>query len=147
MKVKSFFVSILFFSVVNIYCQNIIKIYVDSEAECHVGKTLVQKVKEEFRESKSFDLIWTENDEPKFVVKLITMDRCNGDNESVGRATIYALILIFDNVINSQGLRYAYLTNYLGFSGSNRIKEVATSLVAYTLEVITNILETIQRNN
>ena len=147
MKSRFFFVSILILSVVNCYSQNVIKIYVASAAEDPVGETLVYKVKEEFRKSKSFDLQLTDKGDPKFVLKLTSMDKFKGDNQSSGYETLFTIILMYDNGIKSDGFRHSYLSSQIGFSGRKRIDEVATEIVAYSLEAITKLLEAIQRNN
>jgi hypothetical protein len=103
-----------------------IPVEVVATAEDSVGKRLVYFVKEGIRSSSSLDL--TVDGILRIKLLIVTLDQ---NSSRPGYSTAYSVVVTW---VNPQQPFPFYLTQYVGYCGSNRVQECAQGLVASTAE-------------
>jgi len=94
-----------------------------STADDPVGSQLVYSVKEKIRQSSSLELSL---DDPavRMQAQIVTLER---DPSNPGVATVYSVVLTWDNT--EQPFPF-YLTQYTGYCGSSSVNSCASTIVA-----------------
>jgi hypothetical protein len=103
-----------------------------SKADDFVGQRLVYLLKEEIRRSSSMRL--TYQDESRMQLNIITIDQ---DERNPGRQTVYAVTWTLK--LKDEVLAY-YISSCVGYSGTNRVAEVAQGLAADTDKHATELI-------
>lgn len=105
-----------------------------STAPDTVGQRLVFGLKEGIRSSTSLGLSYDKS-KPRLQVNIVTLDQ-NPSNP--GYSTVYAVVVVWNNP--NQGFPL-YLNQYVGYCGSNRVRECADSILSVVSETSDSLLK------
>ncbi len=102
-----------------------------------VGQRLVFAMKEGIRTSASLGISFDQT-KPRMQVNVVTLDQ---NSSNPGYSTTYSLVILWDN---PEQVFPFYLTQYVGYCGSNRVRECADDLVASVSEKSDEIIKLLQ---
>lgn len=102
-----------------------------------VGQRLVFALKEGVRSSTSLGISFDQS-KPRMQVNLVTLDQ---STTSPGYSTVYAVVILWNNP--AQPFPF-YLTQFVGYCGSSRVRECADGLVANVSEQADSVLKLFQ---
>jgi len=102
-----------------------------------VGQRLVFALKEGIRSSSSLGISFDQS-KPRMQVNVVTLDQ---STTSSGYSTVYAVVILWNNPAQPFPL---YLTQFVGYCGSNRVRECADGLVANVSEQADGMLKLFQ---
>jgi hypothetical protein len=109
---------------------------INSTSNDTAGQRLVFSVKEGVRRSSSLVLELDQN-KARMQVNIVTLDQ---DPRNPGYSTVYSVVILFKNP--AQPFPF-YLTQYVGYCGSSRVRECGDSLVANISEQADEILRAV----
>ena len=102
-----------------------------------VGQRLVFALKEGIRSSSSLGISFDQS-KARMQVNVVTLDQ---STSSPGYSTVYAVVILWNNP--AQPFPF-YLTQYVGYCGSSRVRECADGLVANISEQSDSLLKLFQ---
>jgi hypothetical protein len=102
-----------------------------------VGQRLVFALKEGIRSSSSLGISFDQS-KARMQVNVVTLDQ---STSSPGYSTVYAVVILWNNPTQAFPL---YLTQYVGYCGSSRVRECADGLVANVSEQSDGLLKLFQ---
>ncbi|MCS7230453.1 MAG: hypothetical protein RMJ81_10000 [Candidatus Kryptonium sp.] len=137
-KIKILFIGVFLFTSLS-FSQ--VAVEVIDRTEDMVGRVLVYRVKEKFRESNAFVLL-TAPEGARIRIIISSMDRFKGSELLENISTMYSVIwLLYDD---KKMIFPIYLDHTLGFAGRSAVEEAAEGIVANTDKVTSSMVEIIK---